>query len=178
MKQEREYWKGQAEAFSKLPQQPEPQQQDAYSALDWEDSRDVRKAFDTIRDENRLLRNEIKDALAAVETKAQRPDWNNMVTQHVPELTSKNPIFAEMIKNVSNPYEAAYALAELNSRANQPAQAQPPYMGNGQRAVTNAQKPQSLSSVGGKSQLSATDYYASMSDEDFMKVAARNLANI
>ncbi len=186
MKEERECWKGQAEAYARIPtRQPEsaePTQQDALSALDWEDSRDVRKAFDVIRQENQSLRHEIKDALTAIETKTQRQDWNNMVTQHVPQLTSKNPIFAEMIQKVSNPYEAAYLLAELNAKATQtaPHQPQPEYgmNGNGQRAITNAHKPQSLASVGGQGQLSAADYYASMSDEDFMKIAGKNLANI
>jgi hypothetical protein len=183
MKEEREYWKGQAEAYSRQPaRQPEAQstQQDALSALDMDDSRDVRKAFDAIRQENQSLRHEIKDALTALETKTQRQDWNNMVTQHVPQLTSKNPIFAEMIQKVSNPYEAAYLLAELNSRATQtvPQNQVSQQSLHGQRAIANAHKPQTLASVGGQGQLSAADYYASMSDEDFMKIAARNLANI
>lgn len=177
---EREYWKGQAEAYARIPtRQPEPQatQQDALSALDWDDSKDVQKAFNAIRQENVRLRDEIKDALTAIETKSQRQDWNAMVTQHVPKLTSQNPIFAEMIKNASNPYEAAYLLAELNARASTQQPVMPQNM-NGQRALNNAQKPQTLAMVGGQGQLSAADYYASMSDEDFMKVASRNLANI
>jgi len=179
---EREYWKGQAEAYSRIPtRQPESAQatqQDAYSALDWDDSRDVRKAFETVRQENQSLRSEIKDALTAIQTKTNRQDWNAMVTQHVPQLTSKNPIFAEMIQNASNPYEAAYLLAELNARGSNPAPQAAPQQSNGQRAMQNANKPQSLASVGGGGQLSAADYYASMSDEDFNKIAARNLANI
>lgn len=183
MQSERDYWRGQADAYSKIPsRQPEQAQaskEDAFSALDLEDSRDVRAAFDAIRQENVRLREEIKDALTAIETKTTRQDWNTMVTQHVPQLTSKNPIFAEMIQRASNPYEAAYLLAELNARAaSQPQQAVVPEVNNGQRALMNAAKPQTLSSVGGQGQLSAADYYASMSDEDFMKVAARNLANI
>lgn len=184
MKEERDFYRGQVDAYSKMPaRQPESvqsTQEDAYSALDWEDSHDVRKAFEAVRQENQQLRNEVKDALTAVQTKAQRQDWNTMVTQHVPQLTSKNPIFAEMIQNASNPYEAAYLLAELNAKASNQA---PSYIEqspgiNGQRALANAQKPQSLATVGGTGQLSAADYYASMSDEDFMKIAARNLANI
>src|SRR5277367_217820 len=63
MKEEREYWKGQAEAYSKIPTRhpvPEASQQDAYAALDLEDAKDVRKAFEAIRDENQTLRSEIK----------------------------------------------------------------------------------------------------------------------
>lgn len=180
MQAEREYWKGQAEAFSRMPQPESTQttQADAFSALDWEDSRDVRKAFEAIREENASLRNEMKDAFTAVNTKASRPDWNKLVTDNVPQLTGSNKLFAEMIDNCSNPYEAAYLLAELNARGSQPVPQQPPPYGNGQRAISNAQKPQTLSSVGGQGQLSAADYYASMSDEDFNKIAARNLANI
>lgn len=178
MKEEREYWKGQAQAFSTASsRQAESSQQDALSALDWDDSRDVRKAFDAIRQENQNLRREIKDALTAMETKSVRQDWNSMVTQHVPQLTSKNPIFAEMIQNASNPYEAAYLLAELQARASSQKQIQAGNL-NSQRAVSNASKPQTLSSVGGNAQLNAADYYASMSDEDFIKVVQKNLANI
>lgn len=182
MQSERDYWRGQADAYSKIPtrqpEQAQEAQQDAIAALDWEDSRDVQKAFNAIRQENVRLREEIKDALTAIETKSQRQDWNKMVTQHVPQLTSTNPIFAEMIQKVSNPYEAAYLLAELNSRATTQSQHSEINNGHGQRAIANAQKPQTLASVGGQGQLSAADYYASMSDEDFMKIAARNLANI
>lgn len=180
MQGEREYWKGQAEAYAKMPpRQPEStktSQADAYNALDWDNSSDVQKAFNAIRQENVSLRQEIKDELAAISTKSQRQDWNTMVTKHVPQLTQTNPIFAEMIQNASNPYEAAYLLAELKSRADQPAQPTQSYAGD--RAIANAQKPQTLSGIGGQGQLSSADYYASMSDEEFMKVAGKNLANI
>lgn len=189
-KQESEYWRGQAEAYSKAnsraPEQTQ-QPQESFEQLDWDSGSDVRKAFDTLRQQNESLRSEIRDTLSAVSTKAQYQDWNNMVTQHVPQLTSKNPIFAEMIQKASNPYEAAYLLAELNSKASTMGQQQQntemlqhhqhPNV-NAQRAIANAQKPQTLSSLGGNGALSATDYYANMSDEDFHKIAARNLANI
>ncbi len=179
LKEEREYWKGQAEAYSRAParqvEQPQATQEDAYSALDWEDSRDVRKAFESLREQNYSLRNELKDAITAIDTKSQHQDWNSMVTQHVPKLTSTNPLFAEMIQKASNPYEAAYLLAQLNAKASQQ---QSPMSENANRALTNAQKPQTLASVGGTGTLSNADYYASMSDEDFMKIAGRNMANI
>lgn len=178
MKEEREYWKGQAEAYSKQPAQQEPA--NPYESLDWDDSKDVQKAFQSLRNENERMRDEMKDAVKALTTRADRKDWDQMVTNHVPELTNKNPIFAEMIQKASNPYEAAYLLAELNSRASQPVQPQQPAMvnGNAQRAINNASKPQTLASVGGGGTLSSADYYASMSDDDFMKIASRNLANI
>jgi hypothetical protein len=180
LKEEREYWKGQAEAYSKAPaRNPEPaQEKGPYEALDFESGQDVRKAFDALRQQNQSLRSEMADAIKAVQTQAKRSDWDSLVTQHVPELTSKNPIFAEMIQKTSNPYEAAYLLAELNARASKPVAAQPPVSENAMRAMHNAQKPQSTNAIGGNGALSAADYYASMSDEDFAKVASRNMANI
>lgn len=183
MKQEKEYWRGQAEAASRQFSRPEPAHttsQDALSALDWDDGRDVKKAFESLKEQNEALRYELKDAVTALTTKTERQDWNKMVTQNVPELTSKNPMFAEMIQKASNPYEAAYLLAELNAKAtgvNQPPPQSQGY-GNAQRAIANAQKPQTLASVGGSGTLSNADYYASMSDEDFHKIAARNMANV
>lgn len=175
LKEEREYWKGQAEAFKTGPSLQPEKTTDPYENLDWQDSTDVKRAFDAIRNENQSLRHEMKDAFTALNTKSSRPDWSNMVTQHVPELTSKNPIFAEMINNASNPYEAAYLLAELNSRS---APRQQPMSEDARRAIANSQKPQSLASVGGHGSLSQADQYASMSDEDFMKIAGRNMGSI
>ncbi len=84
-----------------------------------------------------------------------------------------------MIKNSSNPYEAAYLLAELNSKTQQQSpQGQFPQNNDAQRAIANSQKPQTINSIGGQGQLSSADYYASMSDDDFMKIAGKNLANI
>lgn len=182
-KEEREYWKGQAEAYNKSVQKPEQEQPQAqsYDALDWEDSKDVRKAFNALKTENESLRDEMRDAITALSTKNKHNDWDSMVATHVPELTSKNPIFAEMIQKASNPYEAAYLLAELNARGGH-AQVQQPIPSqvsmNGQRAIANAQKPTSLASIGGGGTLNAADYYANMSDADFHKIAAKNMANI
>lgn len=181
LQSEREYWKGQAEAFKTTHQ--EPQREDPmtkWDESDWSDGGNVRKAFESLRDENMRLKSEFQDQIAAVRTVAKHSDWDKMVTQHVPELTSKNPIFAEMINRASNPYEAAYLLAELNSK--QTGAGQPPSTfpnnENAQRALQNAQKPQTLNSIGGQGNLSSADYYASMSDDDFMKIASRNMANI
>jgi len=187
MQQEREYWKGQAEALKTAQpyqsQPKEPERQDPFKSFeehDWESGKHVKQAFETLREENQKIKSDFKDQLAALEAKAAHPEWQRVVTQHVPELTSKNPIFAEMIRNTSNPYEAAYLLAELNAKASNAGSAtvQQPINPNAQRALSNAQKPQSVSTVGGHGTLNAADYYASMSDEDFMKLAARNQANI
>lgn len=182
MKEEREYWKGQAEAYSRNPN-PEPQRQDdpmsKWDESDWSESSNVKQAFESMRNENQRLRDEFRDQLAAVQTKSQHSDWDNLVTQHVPQLTNKNPIFADMIKNSSNPYEAAYLLAELNAKTQQQTQqGQFPQRSDAQRAIANSQKPQTINSIGGQGSLSSADYYASMSDEDFMKIAGKNLANI
>lgn len=176
--QEREYWRGKAET---APQkQPEPPKHDPLTDIDsddWAKGKAVKEAVLDLREENRKLRAEMADQLAAMNTRSQFSDWKEMVTKHVPELTSTNPIFAEMIDRSSNPYEAAYLLAKLNAGGQ--AQPQQPAMNpNAQRALANSQKPGSPSTVGGQANLSAADYYASMSDDDFMKVAMKNMAGI
>lgn len=175
---ERDFWKGKAEAYNEINRAPAAQQEPA-AQLDWDDSHDVKKAWEMMRQENDQLRSEMRDFQASIQAKSSRSDWDSMVTQNVPELVAKNPMFAEMIKNSSNPYEAAYLVAELNARASQP-QHQAPIdtrPTNGQRAIANMQKPQTLASAGGQTTLNNADYYAQMSDEAFMKIAAKNLAN-
>jgi hypothetical protein len=49
---------------------------------------------------------------------------------------------------------------------------------NAQRIVDNSKKPGTLSQAGGQSTLSKADYFASMSDQEFMKMATRNLEGI
>jgi len=173
-KAEREYWKGQAEAYSKI-HQSQPDQPEALDSLDLDNSDDMKKAWNSIRQDNQRFREEIKDTLASIQAKSNHNNWDQVVSSHIPQLTNSNPIFAEMIRNSSDPYEAAYQLAALNSKAQNH---QVPISDNAQRAMNNAAKPQTLASVGGRGQLSAADYYASMSDKDFMAVAAKNLGNI
>lgn len=176
MQQEREYWKGQADAYARSPVRAEPQPAEQYNPFkDSEDDDWVKTS--NVRDAYNALRAEFNDKMAAMESKAQHSDWNSMVTQHVPQLTSKNPIFAEMIQRTSNPYEAAYLLAQLNAQASQ-STAPPPMSDNAQRAMTNAQKPVSVASMGGRGSLSSAEKYASMSDKDFMEFAAKNMAGI
>lgn len=177
--QEREYWRGKAEQ-TQSAKPPEPPKHDPLSDIDsedWAKGKAVKEAVLDLREENRKLRAEMADQLAAMQVRSQYSDWKDMVTKHVPELTSTNPIFAEMIDRSSNPYEAAYLLARLNAGGQQQPQ-QPQTNPNAQRALANSQKPASPSTVGGQATLSAADYYASMSDDDFMKMAMKNMAGI
>jgi len=49
---------------------------------------------------------------------------------------------------------------------------------NAQRIVENARKPATLSQAGGQSVLSKADYYATMSDAEFMKMANQHLESV
>lgn len=178
--QEREYWKGRAESAQPTQRQEQPTKPDPLNDIDiddWAKGKAVKEAVMDLREENRRLRAEMADNMAALNARSQYSDWKEMVTQHVPELTNKNPIFAEMIDRASNPYEAAYLLAQLNA-GKQQVQQKPQIHPDAQRAMQNSQKPRSPSTLGGKSTLSQADMYASMSDEDFMKMAYQNMAGI
>lgn len=177
---ENEYLRGQVDAFQRQPiRDPEPAKP-AYDPLkdvddeDWAKGSALKDAYRSLKEDYRNLEAKIEDRIAAMSTKSQYPDWNNVVTQHTSQLTNQNPIYAEMIRNSSNPYEAAYLLGQLNSKA----ATQPEMSSNAARALHNASKPQPVHTVGGQGQLSKADYYANMSDEDFHKIAARNLADI
>lgn len=164
-KEEREYWRGQA-----TREQPQQRQEDPFNELsedEWVYGRDVRKVAHALKQENQALRREVQDAITAMQARAEHPDWNDVVTRNIPELTKENPLYAEMIRGASNPYEAAYLLAKLKGT-------ETPNKGYGDRIEANARKP--IPPHGGTSKLSQTDYYAQMSDEDFMKVVAKNMA--
>lgn len=185
-KEEANYWRGKSEGALETakPAMQQREEVDPFKGWDMDYSptgKDVKNAFEMMRQENDKLREEMRDSMAATMTKARRTDWDQKVTEHVPQLTSTNPLFAEMINKVSNPYEAAYLLAELNSKATnvqrQAPQAQETSP-DAMRALNNARKPQSVASIGGQSKLSAADYYANMSDKEFHELAARNLADI
>jgi hypothetical protein len=49
---------------------------------------------------------------------------------------------------------------------------------NAQRIVENARKPGTLAQAGGQSALSKADYFATMSDAEFMKMASKHLDTI
>lgn len=188
---EREYWKGMAEGRSRQPEVAEPSKPKhdplapikSFEEHDWELGKNVKTAFEIQQQQLQDLRSEIADRLAAIDAKTRFADWKDSVTQHVPQLTKENSLYSEMIERCSNPYEAAYLLSQLRAKGEAAAsQGQPPMQHAaphyGDRAVHNAMKPGNVATVGGRGTLSQAEMYASMSDKDFMALAARHMEMI
>jgi len=100
---------------------------------------------------------------------AQNPDYNDVITNHLPKVIQANPALAQAIKSSQNPYVLAYELGKTN----------PEYVkklaekGQQETITTieeNLAKPGSASAAGGGGGgISKADQYAQMSDDDLEK---------
>lgn len=104
------------------------------------------------------------------------PDYAEVLQKYAAPLLKNDPILAQGVHGADNKAMYVYRLGKLaqqlesNKLASQ-SQVNP----TAQRIVDNAKKPGNLGSTGGQSALSKADYFASMSDKDFMEFASRNL---
>lgn len=114
------------------------------------------------------------------------PDYAEVLGKYGKHLAETDPVFIQGIRGAENKALFAYKYAkreqELQTlREGQKAQsnAAPTQASmNAQRIVENAKKPGTLAQAGGQSVLSKADYYATMSDGDFMKMASKFLGEI
>ena len=92
-------------------------------------------------------------------------------------LMREKPHLVQGIQGAQNKALFAYELGKLAQQSRQ-VQAQPQVSETAQRIVENARRPGTLSSAGGQSVLSKADYFATMSDAEFIRMASRNLDQI
>lgn len=153
-----------------------------------------RKMFDGMNDEEipnvAELRREWEQREAGYQARLEElqvqqlhPDYAEVIEKYALPLVQQKPHLAEGIQGARNKALFAYelgAMARQMQQTQQPAQApaapQPSEIA--QRIVDNARKPGTLSQAGGQAALSKADYFASMSDAEFMKFANRNLEGI
>jgi len=105
------------------------------------------------------------------------PDYAEVLDKFLVPLVKQKPHLARGIQASDHPSLMAYELGKMAQAAMERQEAATVNQ-NAQRIVDNAKKPGTLSQAGGQSALSQADYYASMSDRDFMKLASRNLEGI
>lgn len=105
------------------------------------------------------------------------PDYAEVLEKYLTPLIRQKPHFAEMIKSSQNKAYTAYEIG-LMAKHMEGNKAQTIKSDNAQRIVENSRKPGTLSQAGGQSTLSKADYFASMSDSEFLKFAQRNLDGI
>jgi len=148
-----------------------------------------RRVFDGMNDDDVLnvaeMRRELEARESGYESRIQElefqqthPDYAEVLNKHLTPLIQQKPHLARAIETSQNPAAFAYELGLL-ARGQQPVQ-QPQTQPSdiAQKIVENARKPATLAQAGGQSVLSKADYYATMSDQEFMKFASKNLEGI
>lgn len=134
---------------------------------------DIRKAWD-VRESEYLSRiNELQVAQS-------HPDYEEVIEKFTVPLLNEKPYLAVALQDPRTRVSVAYdlgKLAQVQQQREVPVQGTPaPVVA--QKIVDNARKPGTLSGAGGQSILSKADYYASMSDGEFIEMAKRNLDGI
>ena len=101
-------------------------------------------------------------------------DYNDVVSKYLPEVINKNPALKSTLQNDPNRYELAYFLAK-NGDTYRDDNKKTKRSADAQRMVENSTKTGNLSSIGSNAPKSQVSTFKSMSDEDFMKFANKNL---
>lgn len=105
------------------------------------------------------------------------PDYAEVIGKFTLPLVQQKPHLAKEIEGAKNKALLAYELGKMAQNASSalshketPTQ----NINKAQKIVDNARKPGTLSQTGGQAALSKADYYASMSDTEFLKFASKN----
>lgn len=116
-----------------------------------------------------------------LEVASTRPDYTDVLSKHTAEVLKQKPHLAQGILSAQNKALAAYELGqmhrELQELKNKPSTT-PTVNPQAQRIVDNANKPRTLSQSGGTGALSHADYFANLSDQEFLKLAAKNMGEV
>ena len=114
--------------------------------------------------------------MSVEELRAQQKyqDYNEVVSTYLPEVINKNPALKSTLQNDPNKYELAYFLAK-NSESYRDANKRTKKSAEAQRMVDNSNRAGNLSSVGSTAPKSQVAAYKHMSDDEFMKMANKNL---
>ncbi len=153
-----------------------------------------KQMFEGLKDDDVLNVGELKrelqqreamyqERLAELQVQQKFSDYNEVLEKFALPLIKQKPHLAEGIQGASNKALYAYELGKMYQQMQQAAQvtqapSTPQKSESAQRIVENARKPGTLSGSGGQSTLSKADYFASMSDAEFMRFAGKNLDSI
>jgi hypothetical protein len=117
--------------------------------------------------------------LEEMQVAQQYPDYAEVLEKYSIPLVKSKPHLAQGINGAQNKALYAYELGKMAQQMQSVSAPPAPVRNeNAQRMVENSRKPSTLSGAGGQGALSKADYYSSMSDADFAKIASRNLDGI
>jgi len=177
----------QAERNERQKLQDEVQMMRNHLALLQSNSSQPQKAkdeFDDMSEDDVITVRELKKALGEKEKQfnmtiqelkmtQKYPDYQQVITQYLPEVIKQNPSLASTLQH-SQDYELAYYLAK-NSDSYKKEYKKTKKSAEAERIVQNANRAGSLSSVGQTTPMSEAKNYKHMSDDDFKKMAQKNL---
>lgn len=164
-------------AMLRANQQPTIEKKKMFEGMDGSDVPNV----DEIRREWEERESGYNQRIEELEVQKQYPDYEAVIREFIPQLKIKEPNLINGIERANNPALSAYLLCkkeqriqELTKKASDP----PTRSAKADRMIENSRKPRTLSQAGGQGALSQADYYASMSDKEFMEFASKNLDRI
>lgn len=159
-----------------VPQQQAPQQSRERKFLDGMKEDDIPNVGE-LRREWDQKESMYQARLEELQFAQSHPDYAEVLEKFVAPLVKQKPHLARGIQASDHPSLMAYELGKMYQQTQERREATT-VSENAQRIVENAKKPGTLSQAGGQSALSQADYYASMSDREFMKFAGKNLEGI
>lgn len=157
-------------------QRPEPQQSAERKFLEGMNDNDVPNVGE-LRREWEQKESMYQSRLEELQVAQAHPDYAEVLDKFLVPLLKQKPHLAEGIQGSRNKSMYAYELAKM-AQGLQERQVATTANENAQRIVENAKKPGTLSQAGGQGALSKADYFASMSDQEFMRFASKNLEGI
>lgn len=130
--------------------------------------------------------NAYNEKIEELQVANMHPDYAEVLGKYGKHLAETDPVFIQGIRGAENKALFAYKYAKREqelqtlreAHKTQSASAPTQKSMDAQRMVENSRKPGTLAQVGGQSVLSKTDYYANMSDGEFMKMASKYLGEI
>ena len=119
-----------------------------------------------------------QERLEELQIQQMYPDYAEVIEKYALPLVKQKPHLAQGIPRSSQQsVDGSMNLERWPSKCKH-LRLKPRVNENAQRIVDNAKKPGTLSRAGGQAALSKADYFASMSDKEFIRFASRNLEGI
>lgn len=158
--------------------QQRPQEEPRKQAFDGMKEDDV-PSVGELRREFAAREAEYQQRLEELQVQQQFPDYAEVMNKHLAPLVKDKPHLIKEIMRAENKALFAYEIGKMAQQAYKAPEPPTQQQSNAaQRIVENSKKPGTLSQAGGQAALSKADYFASMSDAEFMKMASRNLEGI
>jgi len=159
---------------------PEPKAERMFEGMDDTDVpsvREIRQEWDKREATYQQSLTNYQLRLEELQVQQMHPDYAEVIEKFALPLVKQKPHLAEGLQGASNKALFAYELGKMAQQMQAQAVA-PQRNENAERMVANSKKPGTLSQAGGQAALSKADYYASMSDQEFMRMASRHLDSI